>query len=203
MGLLKKTTTALAMASSLVISAQAEITEPLISIVSEKEATGEVKKVYDEVKGVFGMVPNALKHQAVSPEILKNSWEYVKMAYTNENFSQEMIVMMRMLVGGQKDCHYCVGVNEGMLINQYKFTPDEVNTIKKDPTTAKLEAKDKAMLLFIVKATGDAQSVTKADIEGLKKLGWSEKDIFEGVKMGASIVAFTITLDTFKIPINM
>ncbi|MCH9813622.1 MAG: hypothetical protein K0U47_06720 [Epsilonproteobacteria bacterium] len=203
MSLLKKTTTALAMASSLAISAQAEVEQPLITMVSEKEATGEVKKVYDEVKGAFGMVPNALKHQSVSPEILKNSWEYVKMAYANENFSQKMIAMMRMLVGSQKDCHYCVGVNEGMLINQYKLTPDEVSAIKKDPTTAKLEAKDKAMLLFIVKATADAQSVKKSDIEGLKKLGWSEKDIFEGVKMGANIVAFTITLDTFKVPLDM
>jgi len=180
-----------------------QVEENLIKIVSEKDATGEVKKVYDDIKNTFGMVPNAMKHQSVSPEILKNSWEFIKIELTNKNFSPKLSAMIRMLVGGQKNCHYCMGVNEGMLINMFKVSIDEIYRLKKDPSTASLNPKNKAMLLFILKATGNAQSVTKSDINKLTKLGWSEKDIFEGVKMGANIIAFTITLDTFKISRDM
>jgi len=199
-----KITTLIALVFNLTVAVYAvEPEENLITIVSEKDAKGEVKEVYEDIKNTFGMVPNAMKHQSISPEILKNSWEFIKIELTNKNFSPKLSAMIRLLVGGQKDCHYCMGVNEGMLINMFKVSIAEVNALKKDPNNAPLNNKDKAMLLFVLKATKNAQSVTKADIVKLNKLGWSEKDIFEGVKMGANIIAFTITLDTFKIARDM
>jgi len=199
-----KITTLIALVFNLTVAAYAaETEENLITIISEKNAKGEVKEVYEDIKNTFGMVPNAMKHQSISPEILKNSWEFIKIELTNKNFSPKLSAMIRLLVGGQKDCHYCMGVNEGMLINMFKVSIAEVNELKKDPSSAPLNNKDKAMLLFVLKATKNAQSVTKADILNLEKIGWSEKDIFEGVKMGANIIAFTITLDTFKIARDM
>jgi len=199
-----KITTLIALVFNLTVVAYAvEQEENLITIVSEKDAKGKVKEVYEDIKNTFGMVPNAMKHQSISPEILKNSWEFIKIELTNKNFSPKLSAMIRLLVGGQKDCHYCMGVNEGMLINMFKVSIAEVNALKKDPNSAPLNNKDKAMLLFVLKATKNAQSVTKSDIVKLEKLGWSQKDIFEGVKMGANIIAFTITLDTFKIARDM
>jgi len=176
-----------------------ETKENLITIVSEKDATGEVKKIYDDIQKTFGMVPNAMKHQSISPDILKNSWEFVKLTLSYKDFSPKLSTMIRLLVGGQKECHYCVGVNEGMLINMFKLSMKEVDALEKDPKSAPLNNKEKSMLLFVLKATKNAQSVTKSDIDELKKLGWSERSIFEGVKLGATVVAFTITLDTFKV----
>ena len=182
-----------------VVANAAQSEENLITMVSEKDATGEVKKTYDEIRNAFGMVPNAMKHQSISPDILKNSWEYVKLETSNKNFSPKLNAMIRMLVGEQKSCHYCVGVNEGMILNMFKVSLAEVNAIKKDASKASLNKKDKAMLLFVLKATKNPKSTTKSDIDNLKKLGWAEKDIFEGVKLGATIISFTITLDTFKV----
>ena len=157
MNVMNRTGMVLVMLLMLVVSVHAA-DRNLLTMVSEQEARGEVKEVYDEVRAAFGGVPNAIKHQSMSPE------------------------MMRMMVGNGEDCHYCVGANEGLLVNIYKLSMDEVNAIKKDPTTAKLDAKQKAMFLFLVKSTGHPKSVTRSDINGLKKLGWSEKDIFEGVR---------------------
>jgi len=206
MNLIQKTLTALLVTSSLVVSSQAAKISPdenLISMVSEKKATGDVKKVYDEIKGAFGMVPNAVKQLSASPAMMKNSWELVHLMMENKNFSPKMLAMMRMVVGGESNCHYCVGANEGLLVNMFKLPLKDVQAIKKDPHAAVLDPKQKEMLLFLVKSTSHSKSVTRKDIDALKKLGWSEKDIVEGVRYAANIVAVTISLNTFKIYLDM
>lgn len=106
---------------------------------------------------------------------------------------------MRMLVAESKQCELCVGFNKGMLMNMLKVPEAEIIALQKDPSTSKLPENEKAMLLFILKSTTNPHGVNKADIAGLKKLGWSEKDIMEGVQNATHMVAASLFIDTFKI----
>jgi len=76
---------------------------------------------------------------------------------------------------------------------------EDITALEKDPSSAKLDAKQKEMLLFMLKSTSKPHDVNKEDITKLKKLGWSEKDIMEGAKEAMDMVATTMFIDTFKI----
>ena len=173
--------------------------EPLITYKSEKDATGDTKAVYEEIKNAYGIVPEPIKAFSHNPKLLRNKWESYKLAGENTNFSPKMTAMMRLLVAEKNDCEFCVGFNKGMLINVFKLPIDEINALQKDPTNAKLEAKQKEMLLFMLKSANSPHSVTKKDISALKKLGWSETDIMEGAHQATDMVAISLFIDTFKI----
>ena len=171
----------------------------LLSFTDIKEAKGDVKAVYAEITKAWGFVPIVLKQYSLNPKILRTQWELYKELGNNKNFDPKMLTMMRMILGESQDCTYCTGLNKGMLLNMFKVPMDEVVALSKDANTAKLDEKQKAMLLFILKAVKTPHDTTAKDIAALKKLGWSEKDIFEGVKSGTNVIVATTIIDVLKL----
>ena len=53
---------------------------PAVTMVSEEDAVGKVKEIYDEIQSSLGIdfVPNMYKLMAVKPEILEANWKKVK-----------------------------------------------------------------------------------------------------------------------------
>ena len=197
-----KLLTTLALTLVLSLTAQAKDTntpQSLLSYVEVADAKNETEKVYNEIKTAWGFVPIVMKQYSISPELLKNQWEFYKITGKNKNLDPKMQTMMRMLIAEAHNCSYCVGFNEGMLANMFKMPLDELSALKKDATTAKLDDKQKTMLLFILKSVNDPHKVDKSDITSLKKLGWSDKDIFEGVKLGTNMVSVSLLIDALKI----
>ncbi len=176
-----------------------EVVKPLISYTSVEQAKDDVKVVYTEIKAAFGIVPEPIKGLSLNPAMLRNTWEMYKIMGNNKNFSPKTTTMMRYLVAEANHCKYCVGFNKGMLLNIFKLSEDEINALQNNPSSAKLDDKQKAMLLFMLKSTSHPSEVNQADINALKKLGWSEKDIVEGVKQATEMVATSLFIDTFKI----
>ena len=198
MNLLTKTALTLALTLSTFANAQ----DSLIPYTSFADAKGEVKAIYTQVKGAFGMVPAPILQHSANPESLKALWHQFG-AMHNENFSNQLQAMMRMTVASSDglDCDYCIGFNEGMLINMFKMKLKEINAVKKDPKNAtSLNKKEKKMLIFMVDAVRNPKKVNKAQVDELRSLGWSNKDIFDGVKMSTQMSAMTLLVDTLKIP---
>jgi uncharacterized peroxidase-related enzyme len=199
-----KTSQIVAIALSLTLAGNAsevktELTQPLISYASSDKATGDVKVVYAEIKKAWGMVPEPMKALSLNPKLLRNQWEFYKTIAENKNLDPKMGTMMRYLIAEQHQCKFCIGFNKGMLLNMFKVSLKEIEALEKDPTSAKLEDKQKEMLLFMLKSTSNPHDVNKKDIAKLKKLGSSEKDIMEGAKEAMDMVATSLFIDTFKI----
>lgn len=204
MKLLTKAATLTTLALSLTLGANATessttVMKPLIHYISEADAKDDVKAVYSEIKAIWGIVPEPIKGLSLNPKILRNTWESYKIAGENQSFTPKLTAMMRMLVAEKNNCAFCVGFNKGMLMGMLKVSEDEILALQKDPNTAQLPEKEKAMLLFMLKSTSAPQEVNQADVDGLKTLGWSEKDIMEGVNQATHMVATALFIDTFKI----
>ena len=50
-----------------------------IALISEQEATGKVKEVYEQIQKAFGLpfVPNLFKAMAHNPDLLEANWRRV------------------------------------------------------------------------------------------------------------------------------
>lgn len=173
--------------------------DSLLSYVSEKDATASVKNVYDEIRSTWGFVPIVLKQYSLHPALLKAQWDLYKSLGSNKNFSPKMTTMMRFVIAESSDCNYCIGLNQGMLLNMFHLSMDEVNRLKDDAKSAKLDEKQKRMLLFILQSIRSPHSNNKLDITELHTLGWSDKDIFDGVKMGTDMVSGALLIDALHI----
>jgi|SaaInlStandDraft_4_1057021.scaffolds.fasta_scaffold52336_2 uncharacterized peroxidase-related enzyme len=199
MNLFKKTLAVFALSLTLAHGATSTTSTGLLSYVTPAEATGQVKKIYDEIQSTWGFVPTLMQQYSLNPALLENQWELYKEMGKNPNFSQKLLAMMRLLVAEKNECNYCISMNKGMLLNMFKMSMDEIKLLQKDPNTASLPNKDKAMLLLMVKSANHPHAVSATDMDKLHDLGWSDKDIFEGIKASTSMVAATLMLDALKI----
>ena len=85
-------------------------------LLSEEDAVGKEKKIYQEIKEAFGMVPNLFKAQAaVDPEWLELNWNREKTIMLEKRAldrkTKELIAMTVSLVNG---CEYCSLAHEAM-----------------------------------------------------------------------------------------
>lgn len=171
----------------------------LIQIVSPNKAESKVKEIYSQIEQAFGSIPNALKIYSSSPDLLGRHWQEIGYYMQHPTLSFNLLAMIRMLISEKTKCEYCVGFNESMLVNMGGLTVEQVAAIKHNPQEAPISDKDKAMLLFVLKATMASLSVTADDIASLKAQGWNDGDILDGLSHGASMLAGDTILNAMKV----
>ena len=171
----------------------------LLHIPAEEEATEDVKKIFAEIESMIGRVPNGLKLWSVSPRALRAQWAGMKSILSRPKEEQKLYAIIRYLASEENGCTYCIGLNGGMLINYYGVTQDELIAMQKDPASAPLDDKNKALLLFAMKAIKDADSVSANDIDTLTRLGISEEEMFNIVLAASHMFVVNTLFKTFKV----
>jgi alkylhydroperoxidase family enzyme len=89
-------------------------------------------------------------------------------------------------------------MNAGLLLQQ-GFTSEQIEAAKADAGEVPLDEKETALLRFVLKATKAPKSTEARDVDELRAMGWSDRDIFDAVAHGARAVATNILFDTFKL----
>ncbi len=172
---------------------------PLLNEIAPEAAEGEVADLYRDFEKTIGFVPNAFRAMSASPGLLALHWERVRFHFQHPSISGRLGAAIRMLVSKQANCPYCIGINAGILMQQFGMTADDINAMQADPSRAPLDDKEKAMLLFVLKGISDPHSVGESDIAGLRKLGWSDRDILDGLDLGAYQMAMDTLINAFKV----
>jgi uncharacterized peroxidase-related enzyme len=171
----------------------------IISTVTPEQASGKVAEVYGQIQQMMGRVPKAFQLYSSSPVLLEQGMQQIAYYMQHPTLSFPLLAMVRMLVSQHNDCQYCVGFNESMLMQMAGLAPEQVAATRSNLADAPLPDKDKAMLLFVLKATQTPKTVEKSDLDQLRALGWSDGDIMDAVYHGARNVAVDIVFNAFKI----
>ena len=171
----------------------------LLHIPTVKNATGEVKEIFEEIQSAFGMVPNGIRQWSANPYALKVQWEGIKRRLSQGKEEQILHAIIRYLMSSENHCAYCIGFNGAMLVNHYGLSQEDILALKKDPASAPLNDKNKVLLLFALQAISDADSVNQNDIEALKKKGISEMEIFDIVHAASHMFVVNTLFKTFNV----
>ncbi|SIQ05218.1 uncharacterized peroxidase-related enzyme [Aromatoleum tolulyticum] len=88
-----------------------------VSYVSEDDATGLVREVYEDIRKTFGMpfVPNLFKVMAHNPAYLQASWQRVKTIMGPGLLDRKTKEMIAVAVSATNGCDYCVRAHTGAL----------------------------------------------------------------------------------------
>jgi len=170
----------------------------IIKTVEPGEATGKVAAIYKIFEEKMGFVPNAFQIRSSSPELLQGQANALGYYWNHETLSRKLQAFIRLTTSIAYRCEYCVNMNTGMLL-QSGVTPEEIEATKKNPLNASLSEKEAAMLAFVVKVIKDSNSTTAADIDHLRELGWTDKDILDATWNAASQVSSDMIFNAFKI----
>lgn len=88
-----------------------------VTLVSEAQAQGKVKSIYDEIKRTFGMpfVPNLFKAMANFPEYLEASWNRFKVIMGPGKLDRKTKEFLALAVSSVNNCEYCIHAHTAAL----------------------------------------------------------------------------------------
>lgn len=172
---------------------------PIINTIKPENATGELAELYTQIKTMRGKIANSALLFSSSPNLLKQQMSFIRHYLNHDTLSMELLACIRTLVSDKNDCSYCVDFNSSMLINMLNWSPKDVVNMRANPNDAKLKDKEKAMLLFVLKAVRTPHDVEAADVQKLRDLGYNDADILDATNHGARMSAVDIIFDAFKI----
>ncbi|BEQ13841.1 carboxymuconolactone decarboxylase family protein [Desulfoferula mesophila] len=169
----------------------------IIKLVPPEQAQGQVKEAYD-MFAPMGMIPAPMQMYSSSPAWMGVRTQLMGYYMQHPSLSAGLLALIRMLVAEELKYYYCISLNTGLLKTLGIADEDAAAKVLADPANPPLEAKDKAMLLFVLKAVKTPDEVCSEDTQKLRDLGWSDGDIIDATAHGASMVTDGILFKAFK-----
>ena len=161
------------------------------------------KRVFAWGTKIEGTEPNHYKVELNSP-----LWKWVQQAEEAllqgmGNISSELMNMAGVAISGANGCAYCFGAWCQVLMH-YDDTPEAkvASLVRYGPESPLLNAVERDVIRFVLKAQAEPESVTDSDLDRLRAHGLDDSDLLNLVHL-IDIVSFSNRVNTiFKTPID-
>ena len=148
-----------------------------IKIIHENEAEGELKKIYDRIKGKRGKVSNIMRIHSLNPKAMQNHLDlYVTLMFAPSGLSRAEREMIGVVVSATNHCRYCISHHAEALHFYWKDSA-RIDQLITDFRKLDLPSRSKSILEYAVKLTQNPESVSSHDIAELRRHGLSDADI--------------------------
>jgi len=163
-----------------------------IQTIPEQDATGEVRKIYEEDRRTRGYLPNYSLVFSHRPAV-KEAWNYLNKAIRS-GMDLRRYELITLAAARALRSSYCMLAHGSVLLEKFYKSPQLIS-IADDPRTSELTPAERAMMAFAEKVVLDATSVTGDDIENLRSYGLTDAEIFDITVTAAARCFFSKTLD--------
>lgn len=167
-----------------------------ITPVPVEKAEGIIKTGYQVMKEKIGIIPKPMEMLSASPGMFEFHLKRAEYFSKHPTLSFALLAHIRYLVALNLDYSFCTDFN-GFILKKLGLTDDDIRILDSDISGSMLEENEKAMLTFVAKSVKAPQSVTDADIEGLRDLGWNDRDMVDALSQGVSMIDHSIMMQVF------
>jgi uncharacterized peroxidase-related enzyme len=148
-----------------------------IKVIDEKEAAGELKKVYDQIISSRGKLSNIMKIHSLLPDtMIKHLNLYMSIMFSKGTLTREEKEILAVVVSKKNNCGYCVN-HHAEALNHYWKNPERLNKFISSLDDPAFTKKFRLTVKHASKLTTNPSSVLKDDIDELKNSGWTDEDI--------------------------
>lgn len=162
-----------------------------IHTVAPRQATGEVRAMYERQQAHWGYVPNYAKAFSHRPEVLAR-WGKLLAEIRRPVDARRFELITFAAAHALRNSACALAHGKALLAF---FSADEVVALAEHGDAESLSAAEREMMAFARKVALDACSIDQADTDALRRQGFSDADIFDIVAIAAGRAFFTKTLD--------
>ena len=139
-------------------------------VVTEDEASPELRQLYARIKDAFGFLPNYFLAMGRSPACIEGHVAMAGSIMEDGALPQKVKEQLGMVVSGLNTSSYCIAAHMELLRNMgvEKALSRKLAT---DYASAPFGEKEQALFRFADKLTGKTADVDRNDIEALKRAG--------------------------------
>jgi uncharacterized peroxidase-related enzyme len=158
-----------------------------VKVPDESELPQEVRALFEKFREKTGFVPNVARNFALTPEHFLRWFRYYDFLMRNEeqsHLSRKEREMIAVVVSAANACEYCLASHSAYL---REITGDPVlpDVLAANYRRARLSAREQALLEFAYQITVDSATMSPADVQKLRSLGYSDEAIFEAAQVAA------------------
>ena len=163
-----------------------------IETVPEGDASGELTRMYETDREIFGHVPNLTRAFSHRPDVYA-AWRQLNGAI-KANMDLRRYELATIAAARRLRSSYCTLAHGSVLMDKF-LAPDVLAAIVSDHHAAGLEPVDVAVMDLADKVAQDATSVTQADVDALRAHGLCDAEIFDVIAAAAARCFFSKVLD--------
>ncbi|HEY3124602.1 MAG TPA: peroxidase-related enzyme, partial [Thermoanaerobaculia bacterium] len=143
----------------------------------------------------LGFVPNLFRAQSLLPRVIEAEARIAGSVLLKEGaLSRVQKESLLLVISAAHENTYCVTAHARLLAT-LGLSRDQIDRLAADYRDAGLSPQEKALLGFACKLSGRPTSITRADLDGLRRSGFSDEQILEAVLM-TGLTEFLCTLST-------
>jgi uncharacterized peroxidase-related enzyme len=156
-----------------------------IPLVSDEQASPEVKRMYDHIRERWGFVPNYFHALGRNAQLLSDQMNlFTNAMYEERGLPRVIKEEIALVVSGLNTSTYCLAAH--MEILGSLGVPKAVGRkLAVDYASAPVEPKVMEIFHFVTKLTQRPAEMRKADLDRLRAAGWSEEAIHDAVLVAA------------------
>lgn len=166
---------------------------PFINTISEAEATGVTKEIYDTALQNAGYIPGYTRVFSHRPEVYQ-AWESLIKSIRG-NLSLRRYELVTLATARELGGTYCMLAHSHAFLKSGEVTEAQLAAIAEDYHHAGLPPEEVAIMDYASKVTADASSVTQADVDRLKSFGLTDAEILDITLATTARNFFSKTLD--------
>jgi len=162
-----------------------------IATTSTADARGDVAEMYRRQQEHWGYVPNYAKVFSHRPEVLAR-WGQL-LAEIKRPLPRRLFELLTFAAAHELRNTPCT-LAHGRALREF-FGDAQIVALAQGRPAEVLDAAEQAMVAFARRVARDASTVTRADVDALRRCGWSDADIFDAAAVAAGRAFFTKLLD--------
>ena len=174
--------------------------KPFIELVDVEEATGDRKRLYDDLERVrgTGRVSNLFKAYGAFPELGLANFKRLTVLLSRGTLSEKLKEAVMTALAVINHCDYCVSFH-GSQLQSLGSSDQEITAAREfDAEQIEFSPTEQALFEYAMKANGDAHSITPEDIRICRELGTTDAEfveILETVNTGNAFNTFAGALN--------
>jgi uncharacterized peroxidase-related enzyme len=167
-----------------------------IETVPDEGAPEPVAQIYDSDRDAQGRVPNYTRAFSLHPE-LYTAWRGLLDA-VKRDLDLRRYELVTLAAARRLRSSYCALAHGSVLADRF-LSEDELLDVVADHRHAGLDEVDVAIMDLAEKVAGDATTVTREDVDRLRALGLSDRDVLDVVATASARCFYSTLLDALGV----
>ncbi|MCH8902538.1 MAG: peroxidase-related enzyme [Bacteroidetes bacterium] len=152
---------------------------PWIDVIDEKDATGELKELYEKIKKTRGKVGNIIKIHSLNTRAMDAHVEfYMAIMFGKAELSREEREIIAVTVSAANKCDYCIN-HHAEALNYYWKDDQKIQLFIEGSDSLELPKRHRLIINYAQKLTNSPQDNNQEDITKLKQFGFSDREILD------------------------
>lgn len=174
-----------------------------LPVVSEDDASPEVKALYDRFRALFGrpVVPGILQCFATHPPLLEHMMGLAEtMLFSEGALGREHKELLATFVSSGNKCSYCAD-SHGFFLRQNGGSEETLQAaLACNLHSSTLTPRTRSWLGFVARVSDHSHTIMPEDIVALRDDGWSDVQIAETIHLTALFATFNRVVNAFGLP---